>query len=275
MNVAILITCFNRRETTLKCLEHLFGQDVDFDVFLVDDGSIDGTGESVKARFPDVFVIQGTGSLFWNGGMRLAWIEALKHRKYDFFIWLNDDTILDQSAIAHLLACNREIIKKSGRNGVVTGACRVSLDHDEFSYGGRDCSGALYPNGELQKCRYINGNIVLIPNEICEDIGILSSKYTHAHGDYDYGIRAIEAGYCCYTTKYFIATCAPNVGVPKWCNPSTPLMERLRLVNSPNGFALKDFVKYKHVDQGFVASIVVYFKIYFRVFFPNLYLILK
>ena len=85
MKIAILMTCHNRRETTLRCLESLalekrvgVGQ-WKIDVFLVDDGSTDGTDEAVKATFPKVNVIRGTGNLYWAKGMELAWKTCLQH----------------------------------------------------------------------------------------------------------------------------------------------------------------------------------------------------
>ena len=95
--VAVLLTCHNRVEKTLKCLSKLFGQQVDesvkVTVYLVDDGSTDGTGIAVKDRYPDINVIYGDGSLFWNGGMHQAFAEALKVG-FDYYLWLNDDTNL-------------------------------------------------------------------------------------------------------------------------------------------------------------------------------------
>ena len=46
------------------------------EVFLVDDGSSDGTGIVVKEMFPEITVIQGNGKLFWNRGMFYAWDAA-------------------------------------------------------------------------------------------------------------------------------------------------------------------------------------------------------
>ena len=48
----------------------------DLTVFLVDDASPDRTGERVLNEFPQVHVIQGTGSLYWTKGMNLAWKTA-------------------------------------------------------------------------------------------------------------------------------------------------------------------------------------------------------
>ena len=52
MKIAVLITCFNRRATTLSCLEQLGLQRIDnghLAVYRVDDGSTDGTPDVVDS----------------------------------------------------------------------------------------------------------------------------------------------------------------------------------------------------------------------------------
>ena len=105
-NIAVLMTCFNRKDKTLKSLESLFRQNADVDVYLVNDGCTDGTHEAVTLQFPQVNIIRGTGSLFWNRGMHLAWTTAVGRRDYDHFLWLNDDTMLYPDAIQELMKCS-------------------------------------------------------------------------------------------------------------------------------------------------------------------------
>src|SRR6266508_2413563 len=104
--VAVLMTCYNRREKTLACLDALSRQvmppDLVMHIYIVDDGSTDGTGAAVRKAHPAVRVLQGNGSLYNNGGMRLAFSEALKG-DYDYYLWLNDDTTLYPSALEWLL----------------------------------------------------------------------------------------------------------------------------------------------------------------------------
>ena len=102
--VAVLLTCHNRKFQTLQCLESLFLQqrlNVDFriEVFLVDDASTDGTAYETRIQYPEVNIIQGNGNLYWNRGMRLAWETAASKNKYDYYLWLNDDTFLKPNAI--------------------------------------------------------------------------------------------------------------------------------------------------------------------------------
>ena len=80
--IAVLMACHNRVVTTLCCLERLFNNNLaDIDVWLVDDGSSDGTETRVRERFPSVNVIKGTGNLYWARGMRLAWEKAIETRR--------------------------------------------------------------------------------------------------------------------------------------------------------------------------------------------------
>jgi len=52
----------------------------------------------------------------------------------------------------------------------------------------------IVPNGQLYKSGLINGNIVLIPKQVYEKVGMKDPVFQHAIGDSDYGYRVIEAG---------------------------------------------------------------------------------
>ena len=123
-SIAVLMTCFNRREQTLRCLDLLFAQTelprVRLEVFLVDDGSRDGTADAVRARFRSVHVIAGSGNLYWNGGMRVAFAEAMK-RGFDLYLWLNDDTLLFPTALESMLAVHRQLCTQN-IDAILTGS---------------------------------------------------------------------------------------------------------------------------------------------------------
>ena len=71
INLAVLITCHNRRAKTIKCLKALFNQvdnnNIRIKVFLVDDGSTDKTSKEVTNLFPEVVIIQGHPDLRKKG----------------------------------------------------------------------------------------------------------------------------------------------------------------------------------------------------------------
>ena len=74
MKIAVLIASHNRRDATLGCMSRLLPQlGEDARVYLVDDGSHDGTAAAVAGlKDKRINVINGDGSLFWAKGMRKA-----------------------------------------------------------------------------------------------------------------------------------------------------------------------------------------------------------
>ena len=115
-NIAVLLTCFNRKEKTLVCLNSFFEADMpkgyEFDIYLVDDGSTDGTSEAVKENYPNIEIIKGNGNLYWAGGMRLAWTTALERKDYDAFLLLNDDVILFDDFLDNLIKTEKYALNK-------------------------------------------------------------------------------------------------------------------------------------------------------------------
>ncbi|HET6559123.1 MAG TPA: glycosyltransferase family 2 protein [Prolixibacteraceae bacterium] len=272
--IGVLITCYNRRQKTINCLKSLYSCELPvnylLDVFLVDDASSDGTSQGVKENFPQVRVISGNGHLFWNKGMRLAWETATQINDYDFYLWLNDDTILDGSAIFQLLQTYEEIYSTKYSPAILCGACRISAQSAQFSYGGRTNSGPVIPNGKIQSCQYINGNVVLVSREIFHKLGSLSPDYTHGMGDVDYGLRAMKENFPCYTTKQFIAVCPPNEGIADWCNPQIPLKKRWELFHSPKGLNIREYIVFRKRFWG-RKWILYAVKAFFKVITPGIY----
>jgi GT2 family glycosyltransferase len=166
MKIAVLLTCHNRKKKTITCLDSLFNADLPFNyslkVFLVDDGSIDGTSQAIKDRFSEVNIIQGNGALYWNRGMHLAWETAYGVKEYDYYLWLNDDVIIDNNGLTTIINDAKE-----KPDSVICGVMQSAVKKDTITYGGKNTEGKLLePTGEPHLCQYINGNMVLIPNSI-------------------------------------------------------------------------------------------------------------
>ena len=229
MKISVLLTCHNRKEKTLICLRKLFEQDVrnvEFDVFLVDDGCTDGTAEAVREEFPKIHIIQGDGSLFWNRGMCLAWEEARKNGAHDAVLWLNDDTLLYPNAVQTLVdlslqyPCANIIATIKETNG------------DRLSYGGYINDTIVVPDGTFKTCDKFNGNCVLIPVAVSNKIGYLDPYYRHSKGDSDYAIRSNLAG-----IKNIVAPvlgiCDRNSPEPIWNKGN--IVQRFKKLYSPLG----------------------------------------
>lgn len=229
MSIAVLLTCFNRKEKTLTCLSSLFSIFSECDVYLVDDGSTDGTAEAIQKFFPQVKLIPSDGDLFWNRGMCLAWQEAAKH-DYEYYLWLNDDVVLYKSSIKELLECST----LANDHAVISGIIE-SKDQLETLYGGSNqYKSLLKPNDTMQQVTYLNGNVVLVPRSVYKILGTLDPTYHHDMGDVDYGFRAAEKGISVYTTRRPIAYGEKNPICRERVNKTT-LRKRFKKLYSPLG----------------------------------------
>jgi len=272
--LAVLMTCHNRKEKTLACLKSLYANtQCHFDVFLVDDGSTDQTSIAVKDKFPEVNIILGNGHLYWNGGMRLAWLKASEYKNYDFYLWLNDDVVLYTDAISHMFKCYLETKEHYNKASIIVGTFSSSNTNKEFSYGGRNENTELVPNGKVQKCKYINGNAVLVSKKIFNELGFLSEEYTHSIGDFDYGLRASLIGIENYTTKKYIGVCEPN-GIADWQNYKVKFKNRIKNFHSPNGLNYKEYIFFRKKFWGY-QWVFFGIKAYLRMLSPKLYSLIK
>lgn len=209
MKIATIITCFNRKEKTLKCLTSLFHaldiynsnavNKIELSIYLTDDGCTDGTCNAIRSSFndKDITILQGTGNLFWAGGMRFAWKEALqKHDEWDFYLLLNDDTFMKENCFFQLLDANCYSQIKYKMQGIYSGVTCDIVDNNKITYGGcvwknylLGTTIPLIPNGIPQKCDKANANILLVSKFVVNTIGIFWDGYTHIGADYDYSLQ--------------------------------------------------------------------------------------
>lgn len=97
MDVSIIIVNYNTCNLTRNCLKSVFGRtkDVDFEVIVSDNGSIDGSVEMIKKEFPQVYLIENNANL----GFGAANNRGLKVAKGKYIFYLNSDTILLNNAV--------------------------------------------------------------------------------------------------------------------------------------------------------------------------------
>lgn len=275
-DIAILITCHNRREKTINCLRSLKDSlavsinkgKYKVEIYIVDDGSTDNTSLCIKSEFPEIFLIQGNGKLFWNRGMYLAWISALKRQEYDFYLWLNDDIILFSNAIQEVIDASTEAFDRA----ILVGSTCSKKDNI-LTYGGiRLPNHKVIPDGKLQLCDTFNGNFVLIPKYVYKKVGVIDKLYHHAIGDLDYGLRAKKAGIKSYVAKKYIGTCERHEQLPSWCLPGTPFLKRVKSLYSPLGCSQPYyFFRYELRHFGLVKAAFHFFTIHLRLTFPSLW----
>src|SRR5690606_30931651 len=189
--LAVLLTCFNRKEKTISSLSALqvayenSGKDWQLAIYLTDDGSTDGTSEAVSKQFPEANILKGNGSLYWAGGMRNSWEEAIKG-DYDAYLLLNDDTNVSINVFESIFITNDYCKLKYGVEGIYVGTT-IDSRTKEVTYG-----GSIFKNrflGTIRRvplnfespeiCELGNANIMWVSKNVVKDIEMLSKGYIH------------------------------------------------------------------------------------------------
>lgn len=270
--IAVLLTCHNRREKTIDCLQLLYKcsvpENYTLDIFLVDDGSTDGTSEAVKNEFPQVNVIEGNGNLYWNRGMHLAWETAAKTKDYDYFLWLNDDTYLFQNTLEIILSSSN---LKENKAIIVAATC--SKYTGKVTYSGFHLDGKIItPTDILIPATTFNGNCVLVPKVVYKTVGNLDPLFWHCIGDIDYGYRAGKKGIKSFVAPEFLAFCERNDTLPKWCLKDVPFQKRIVSLYSPLGNSHPyQYFRFELRNLGIFVAIKHFLSIHLRVTFPQLW----
>lgn len=267
-SVTIILTCYNRKEKTIEFIRSIYDDQYELYYVVTNDGSTDGTGDALKKLQSEkykIHVVQGSGGLYWCGGMRKA-IDYINEKKIktDYYVLANDDVFVNKNAI-------REMVAQSERsNGsIIAGA--VCNNKGNITYGGIRYRGQgikydlVKITDEDLNCDSFNCNLVLLPRKIFDAIGNFDSHFTHAMGDFDYGLRIKRAGYSIKSTNKYVGICEKNTLMHTWQDTTLTRGERFRLKESKKGLPYKEWFYFLHKNFGLgtaiVRSITPYIKI--------------
>ena len=266
--VAVLLTAYNRREKTIQAIDS-FKKSSDslseylFDFYLVDDNSTDGTAKSVLEKFPSVNILHGNGNLFWCRGMNFAWDFASKQKEYDFYIWLNDDVILFENAIETIFSS----LPSESHRSIISGAFKSEFSNT-VTYGGLIGDDFVIPNGNIQEIDLLNGNFVLVPKDVFNEVGKFDSRFHHGMGDFDYGLRAKKKGIKSFITPEYVGYCERHDDEKLVCyDEKAPLSKRLKFLYSPKGpnpgvnslFFIRHSSVYKTISFFVITNFITFF----------------
>ena len=248
MRLAIVFTCFNRKNKTKNCLDRLiYSKEIcaykpEIHFFVCDDCSNDGTVEMLNEYKDYGDVITGTGNLFWAKGMGRA-LEAAKNWNPDFYIMVNDDVEFENNVLEIML---NNYFMYSGKMHAIVGATRDRIT-GEFTYGGHLWNWKAYPkritpvlpSDSNKECNTTNWNCFLISDQLFNKVGDIDTVYEHSYADFDYSNRITLLKYKIYTADKYIGFCSRNGDKGTWRDKKLTVKERFRLLNRPNGFPPK------------------------------------
>lgn len=99
MDVSIIIVNYNTKDLIKNCINSIYKntKDVDFEIIVSDNGSVDGSIEMIKSEFPNVILIENNANL----GFGAANNRGLKIAKGKYIFYLNSDTVLLNNAVKY------------------------------------------------------------------------------------------------------------------------------------------------------------------------------
>ena len=192
----IILPVHNRKETTktfLGCLKRQTFQD--FQIILIDDGSVDGTDKMVHSFYPESKIIYGDGTLWWGGSLQKSY-DYLKHlniNRSDNVLIMNDDTTFGKN----FLETGESILSRL--NKVILKSWVID------KYSKMKCDGYIYANkkkftftqvssSHLSNCTSTRG-LFMNAKEFISLGGFVPEKLPHYLSDYEFTCRASKNGY--------------------------------------------------------------------------------
>ncbi len=206
-HVTIVILNWNRKADTLECLDSIRRMNYPaFSVVLVDNGSTDGSPDAFEhwsdGEIP-VTLIRNEKNLGFVGGSNQGMRHALA-TDTDYVFLLNNDTVVEPDVLAILVqAAERSgdigmvgpkiyqygkvnILDSAGTRTIPWLAQGFLIGHGEEDHGQYDYSAEM---------PYVTGTALLVKRAVLEKVGLMDEDYFCYFDDFDWGMKAREAGY--------------------------------------------------------------------------------
>jgi GT2 family glycosyltransferase len=199
--VAIVVVNWNRRELLAQCLESLVAQTwTDREIFVVDNGSQDGSEAFVAEKYPEVHLIRAGGNI----GFARANNLAIRRTRSKYVALINNDAAAEPNWLQQLVAAleadrwlgmaaskmvyhdNPEVIDRAGDGYSLIGAGVLR------GRGGR-ADAYNQPREIFGAC----AGAALYRRDMLEDIGLFDEAFFLIYEDVDLSFRAQLAGYRC------------------------------------------------------------------------------
>ncbi len=242
--VEIIAPVHNRRDITLQCLRSLSRinkENLEVHIIIVDDGSTDGTEESINREFPEVEVIRGDGNLWFTGGTNLGIETALKYNP-DYILTINDDEVFDENFLKFMVEC-AETNPRSIIGSLLLlwdephKLFQVSPKWNTFTGGFRHWyKQTIWTVPENPwEVEIIVGNCVLFPVEAIKESGLMNQKRHPHYGDSEYTPRMRRNGWKLLIEPRARVFCQPNNVAPSLKKMGMKKLLRTLFIDKGNG----------------------------------------
>ncbi len=214
MKLSIVIVNYNVKYFIEQCLHSVFKalKDIDAEVFVVDNNSVDGSCTMIKEKFPQVKLIENKSNL----GFSKANNQAIRESKGKYILLLNPDTVVQEDTFSKCISFMDEhpnagalgvkmidgkgnFLPESKRALPTPGVAFFKVFGLSFFFPkskifGRYHLGYLDKN-QVHEVEILAGAFMFIRRIVIEKIGLLDESFFMYGEDIDVSYRIIKAGY--------------------------------------------------------------------------------
>lgn len=215
--VTVISINYNHSYDTIKCVESILKSKYNnFHIFIIDNGSEEHDYKQLKECYENnemVSIIHIRKNVGYVGGVNKGLEEAAK-KEPDYFLIMNNDTIIDKEAILALV----ETAEKYSGNAIVSGKVYNMDKPDTLQYIGQWCRNhkkidfpPYVKNGQEKDLGQYDNEMEmamlddifwLLPNNVFREVGYYSTNFFLYGEQNDYALRALKKGYkLIYTPK--------------------------------------------------------------------------
>lgn len=205
--VSVIILNWNNAPDTLECIDSVVSLDYpNFTIVVVDNGSTDGSVSVVKARFPEITVLENNDNLGYAEGNNIGIRYALEHGA-DYALVLNNDTVVDSKMLMELVAVARsvplagmvgpKVCCLEQPNTIMAAGSKIDWKRGIISHldmGQRE-SELSREEATPRKADFLIGCCYLASRQMIERVGILDARFYLNFEDIDWCIRVARAGF--------------------------------------------------------------------------------
>lgn len=195
---------WNGKDDTLELLDSLRRLDYpNHQVLVVDNGSEDDSVEAIGRMFPDVTVIENGRNLGYADGFNVG-LEYAYRRGADYFLVLNNDTMIDSSAMMELV----KVAEMDDDVGFVSGKVylydepdtlqTVGRRYDPMILAGRHVGDGEVDVGQYDEVRdyeFMDDVYLLVRRKVYEELGGYDPNFFLYYEETDWCARVRRAGY--------------------------------------------------------------------------------
>jgi hypothetical protein len=203
--VAVIIVNWNGKHYLDTCLSSLLQQTYgNFEAFVVDNGSADGSCDFIEQAYPRVRLIKLSHNTGFAQGNNIGIREAFKDKDVKYIALLNNDTRVDAPWLREMVQA-AEADENLGMCSSKILLGETNVLHNIANYITRDGSGGSLFFGNTDAERYSQDREVFCPcgaaalykRDMLERVGLFDEDYFSYYEDLDLGWRGRLNGWKC------------------------------------------------------------------------------